>query len=261
MVRRMTFRVIFTVSQSLNFLGYARNYLPRDVVDLCSRETEAMFARDEPPDIILSQITDQIGEIVTPYLSSFMEKWPSIREELLRYRDRLERIWGSCSQDVQNLMDELAFFYSGSIQVFPVMPFFREWPRSNPLSMPANPWTDKEILEFLVHEILHRTTEVDHPKSLWHYLGMLFIMRKVNREQRFLIQHALIYVASSWIASHALKEEFTIMKLIRREFDLERCIEMEHYMHSIFAVFSSMERKEERNPVALAEEIAACCIP
>lgn len=253
----MTFEVIFTVSQPLNFLGYARNRLQNGKGILWSRDVEALFAYDNPVDTVLSHVPLHIRAVIQEYRDPFLREWPSIREELLQVKERFQAIWNSNSQKVGTLMDGLGFFYSDTVEVFPVMPFFREWPRSNPLSMPAMQWTDREVLEYLVHEILHRTSDTPHPQSLWRCLSMIFFMKKVPKERRFLIQHALIYVAAAWITSRALQEEFVMPHLKQVDSQIEQCMEMGEYMHSIFRFFSSMKETEI---MKLAENIVACCI-
>ncbi len=257
----MTFEVIFTISQPLNFLGYARNHLVQGEVisSLWSRDVEVLFARDEHIDLVLVHIPQDMKEVIQEYKDPFLKEWPSIHEELVHAKEQLEMLWDSNCQKVITLMEELGFFYSGLIEVFPVLPFFREWPRSNPLSMPAMPWTDKERLTLLVHEILHRTTDVHHLYSLWHYLSMMFFMKKVPKGRRFLLQHALIYVASSWIASRALKEEFELPEIKQKTSQREQFIEMRDFIDSLFILFSSRGEEHERIVMNLAEEIAQCC--
>ncbi|MBU7016290.1 MAG: hypothetical protein HXS44_02180 [Theionarchaea archaeon] len=257
----MTFEVIFTISQPLNFLGYARSKLDqRGVVSsLGSRDVEVLFARDEPVDMALAYIPQDMKEVFQEYEDPFLKEWPSIHEDLVQAKKQLQMLWDSNCQKVITLMEELGFFYSGIIEVFPVMPFFREWPRSNPLSMPAMPWTDKERLTLLIHEILHRTTDAHHLYSLWHYLGMMFFMKKVPKGRRFLLQHALIYVASTWIASHTLKEEFEMPEIKQKTSQREQFIEMKDFIDSLFILFSSKGEEPDRNVMSLAEEIAACC--
>jgi hypothetical protein len=257
----MTFEVIFTISQPLNFLGYARNHMVQGegISFLWSRDVEMLFARDELIDIVLAHIPQNVKEVIQEYKDPFLKEWPSIHEELVQVKEQLKTLWDSNCQKVITLMEELGFFYSGSIEVFPVLPVFREWPRSNPLSMPAMPWTDKERLTLLIHEILHRTTDVHHLYSLWHYLSMIFFMKKVPDGRRFLLQHALIYVTSTWIASHALKEEFELPEIKQKTSRREQFIEMKHFIDSLFILFSSRGEKHERNVMDLAEEIALCC--
>ena len=257
----MTFEVIFTISQPLNFLGYARNHIvEREGISfLWSRDTEMLFARGEPVDKVLAHIPPNMKDVIKEYKTPFLEEWLSVHEELLQVKNQLKTLWDSTCQKVTTLMEELGFFYSGSIEVFPVLPYFRQWPRSNPLSMPAMPWTDKERLTFLIHEILHRTTDIRHLYSLWHYLSMIFFMKKVPQERRFLLQHALIYVASTWIASHALKEEFDMPEISQKTSKREQFIEMKDFIDSLFILFSSRGEGPEKNVMNLAEEIALCC--
>ena len=256
----MTFEVIFTISQPLNFLGYARSKLDQrgSISSLWSRDIETLFARDKPVDIVLSYIPQDLKETIQEYKDPFLKDWPSIHEELIHATEQLETLWDSNCQKVISLMEELGFFYTGLIEVFPVLPLFREWPRSNPLSMPAMQWTDKERLTLLIHEILHRTTDVHHLSSLWHYLSMMFFMKKVPKGRRFLLQHALIYVASSWIASHALLEEFELPEIKQKTSQREQFIEMRDFIDSLFTLFSSKEEHESA-VMNLAEEIAQCC--
>lgn len=254
----MTFEVIFTVSQPLNFLGYARNNLQEKVPHLWERDVETLFACDASIDTVLSRVPLHIATPIQAYKDSFIRKWPSIREELQKAQKRLETLWNIHSQTVNTLMDSTGFFYSDVIEVFPVMPFFRQWPRSNPLTMPVLPWTDKQLLEFLVHEILHKTSDAPHPQSLWRSLSMVFFMKKIPKAQKFLIQHALIYVAAAWVASQVLQEEFLKPHLKKTDSKVEQCIEMEKYITSIFSFFSTFKIYE--NKMELAEEIVTRCM-
>lgn len=254
-MRAVELDIAFTISKPLNFLGYARDCITSERKDLWSRDVEALFASDNPLDTVLSQVPEPIKAAVHQYKDPFVTVWPSFYKELAAFKERLKAIWTTAGKTVVTLMGDLEIYYTGTIDVFPVMPFFREWPRSNPLTMPALPRTDKEILELLVHEILHRTTEVDHPQSLWHTLTIVFFMKKIPHNKRFLIQHAFIYVASSWIASHTLKEEFTIPRLEHRDTHREQWLLMEHYMHSLFGLFPPV-----KDQMTFAEKIVACTL-
>lgn len=250
----MTFEVTFTISPPLNFLGYARERISRGKVFLWSRDTEMLFACDRPLESVLSEIPGHMREIVEQYKDPFLREWPSFSRKLVKFKKKLERIWESTSEEVIHLMGELGIFHSQLVEVFPVMPFFRHWPRSNPLSMPARPLTDKEILGFLAHEILHRTTDSYGPGSLWYWLTTVFIMKKVPKEKRFLIQHALIYVISEWIVSEVLESEFVKPTLVEGEGSFE----MGQYIDSISEIFRSPF--EEKKVMEFAEKIVACCI-
>jgi hypothetical protein len=245
--------ITVTISEPLNFLGYAR--CSASERNLWSRDVESLFACNTSLDTVLSQVPESIKTAVHQYKDPFVALWPSFCKELAAYKERLKTIWSTTGNSVITLMDDLGIYYTGIIEVFPVMPFFREWARSNPLTIPALPLTDKEILELLVHEILHRTTEVDHPQSLWHTLSMVFFMKKIPHNKRFLLQHAFIYVASSWIASHTFAEAFTIPPLEHRDAYQKQRLLMEQYMHSLFDLFPP-----EKDQLTFAEKIVACAL-
>ncbi|MBU7041200.1 MAG: hypothetical protein HXS45_10335 [Theionarchaea archaeon] len=253
----MTARLIFEISQPLNFLGYARSRLSPEKSYLWSREVESLFALDEPLDTVLTRIPVPIGEEVGPFKRSFEADWPVFRLELFRFKENLESLWKSNQQRILSMMKELWLFHEGSLEVFPVMPFFRSWPRSTPLSMPILDQHDQKTLELLIHEVLHRTTESDHPQSIWRYLRMVFTIKRIPTQSRFLMQHAFIYTAASWIGALALEKEFQRPHLTQETSDQEQFIEMDEYMHFLFPFFSS-ELKAD-NPMILAEDIVECC--
>ncbi|MGC1120717.1 MAG: hypothetical protein WBA22_06450 [Candidatus Methanofastidiosia archaeon] len=253
----MTLRLIFQISQPLNFLGYTRSRLSSEKSFLWSREVESLFASSEPLDTTLTNISTPIREELTPFQKSFAADWPAFNEELLRFKQHLESLWNSNQQRITSMMEELWLFYDGILDVFPVMSFFRSWPRSTPLSMPVQDQSDQKILELLIHEILHRTTESDHRQSIWRYLSMVFTIKRLPTQSRFLIQHAFIYVAASWIASLTLKTDFQRPQLNQDISDQEQFTEMDGYIHLLFPFFSSEFRAD--NPMTLAENIVECC--
>ncbi len=247
----MTFEVRFIISESLNFLGYARSFLERKSVSfLWSRDVEKIFACRTPLEKVLPEIPEHIREVINPYQDQYERDWPSFYEELGSFRQQLEKTWKANFTTVMDLMNDLGFFYSDPVEVFLVMPFFREGPRSNPLTMPAVPLTVREILEFLTHEILHVTTDTNIPGSLWHYMSMVFLMKKVPEKRRPIIQHALIYVAASWITSQVLKEGFKMLKYEKIDPEVEKLLD------PITRVFLSSKK---RDPLQLAEAVLECC--
>lgn len=253
----MTVRLIFEISQPLNFLGYARSRLSSEKSYLWSREIESLFASSEPLDTVLTDIPAPIRKEVAPFKKSFAADWPAFKEELSQFRQSLESLWNPNQQKIISLMEELWLFHEGTVEVFPVMPFFRSWPRSNPLSMPIQDQSDQKVLELLIHETLHRTTESENPQSIWRYLSMVFTIKRLPTQSRFLMQHAFIYVAASWIVSLALETDFQRPQLTQEMSDQGQFTEMDGYIHSLFPFFSSELRAD--NPMMLAENIVECC--
>jgi hypothetical protein len=253
----MTVRLIFQISQPLNFLGYARSRISSERSHLWSREVESLFASSEPLDSILTKIPAPLREEVAPFQKHFAADWPAFNEELSKFKQNLESLWNPNQQRIISLMEELWLFYDGIVEVFPVMPFFRSWPRSNPLSMPIQGQSDRKVLEFLIHELLHRTTESDHPQSIWRYLSIVFTIKRLPTQSRFLMQHAFIYVAASWVVSLALETDFQRPQLNQEMSDQEQFAEMDRYIHLLFSFFSSELRAD--NPMMLAENIVECC--
>jgi hypothetical protein len=253
----MTVRLIFQISQPLNFLGYVRSRLSLEKSPLWSREVESLFASSEPLDTVLTSIPAPIREEVAPFQRFFAADWPAFNEELSQFKQNLESLWNSNQQRILSMMEELWLFYEGIVEVFPVMPFFRSWPRSNPLSIPLQDQPDQKVLELLIHEILHRTTESENPQSIWRYLSMVFTIKRLPTQSRFLMQHAFIYVAASWIISLALETDFQRPQLNQDMSDQEQFTEMDGYIHFLFPFFSSEFRAD--NPMTLAENIVECC--
>ncbi|MBU7015284.1 MAG: hypothetical protein HXS52_09295 [Theionarchaea archaeon] len=253
----MTLRLIFHVSEPLNFLGYARNQLSSEKSHLWSREVESLFVSSTSLDAVLSSISLPIRREVTSFRDSFSAEWPAFSEELREFKQHLERVWDSNQKRIISLMEELWIFYDGILDVFPVMSFFRPWPRSTPLSIPLGHQSDQKVLELLTHEILHRTTESDNPQSIWRYLSIVFTIQRLSSQSRFLIQHAFIFVAASWIVSHSLKTDFQIPQLNQDISEQEQLTEMERYVQLLFRLFSSEFRTD--NPMQAAETLVECC--
>lgn len=252
----MRFILNIVISKPLNFLGFARSNISSENSFLWSRDVETLFAHDTSLNTVLSEIPLYIRKEVGPYKELFIKEWPSMYSELQSFRDHIRDLWSNNSKKIFFLMDRLGLFYSGSIDIFPVMPFFRDWPRSTPLSMPIHYESSKKILELLTHEILHRTTEAEHPQSLWHYLSMVFFIKNITKEDRFLIKHAVIYVAAAWISSAALKKDFTVPQFERETSDKDQLLRLIRYTNAIFNIFLS---GVEKNLMKLAENIVASC--
>ena len=87
---------------------------------------------------------------------------------------------------------------------------------------------------------------------------MIFVIKKVPQERKFLVQHALIYTAASWIASHTLEEELEMPKIEQKTSRKEQYIEMKRYIYSLFTFFLTV-KEENKNLMDLAEKIAAHC--
>ncbi|MBU7023490.1 MAG: hypothetical protein HXS40_04925 [Theionarchaea archaeon] len=222
-----------------------------------SREIENLFASSNLLDTVLTDIPAPLREEVAPFQKPFVADWPAFNEELSKFKQNLESLWNPNQQRIISLMEELWLFYDGIVEVFPVMPFFRSWPRSAPLSMPIQSQSNRKVLEFLIHELLHRTTESDHPQSIWRYLSMVFTIKRLPTSSRFLMQHAFIYVAASRIVSLALETDFQRPQLNQDMSDQEQFAEMDRYIHSLFPFFSSEFGAD--NPMMLAENIVECC--
>jgi hypothetical protein len=252
----MGFTLNIIISQPLNFLGFARCNIPSENAFLWSREVETLFAHDVSLDTVLSEVPPHIKEELAPYKESFIKEWPSMCHKLETFKDNITTLWKCNSEKIFSIMDRLGLLYIEPITVFPVMPFFRDWPRSTPLSMPIQYTSNQKLLELLIHEILHRTTEVHHPQSLWQYLSMVFLMKNITKKDRFLIQHAVIYVAASWITSVTLKKDFTVPQFEKEFSEKEKLLKITWYTHAVFYIFSS---GVEGNLMKLAEDIVTSC--
>ncbi|MGD2250439.1 MAG: hypothetical protein PVF58_18745 [Candidatus Methanofastidiosia archaeon] len=253
----MGFTLTIIISKPLNFLGFARCNLLSENTFLWSREVETLFARNTSLDTVLSEVPSHIKEEVAPYKESFIREWPSLCHQLELFKDHITILWRGNSEKIFSLMDRVGIFYSKPITVFPVMPFFRDWPRSTPLSMPIQHTSTQKLLNLLIHEILHKTTEVHHPRSLWHYLSMVFLMKNITKKDRFLIQHAVIYVAASWIASVTLKKDFTVPQFEKKFSEKEQLLKITGYTRAVFDIFSS---GIDGDLMKFAENIVMSCI-